>query len=158
MNGPPLLTTLTLLPLVGGIVVIGLAPGRKQLARRLGLGFSLAALALAMVLWARFDPAYQGGGSGPPLQFEERHAWIPALAVEYHLGIDGLGLLMVLLSAIVVPMALLAAVTATTFVRGPIRESYCSAGSSPVARSTSAHLTTTPARSAAWIHGRTLAS
>jgi len=108
MNGAPLLTALTLLPLVGGTVVIGLAPDQKQLARRLGLGFSLAGLALAMVLWARFNPAYQGGDSGPAFQFEERYSWIPALAVEYHLGMDGLGLLMVLLSALVVPMALLA--------------------------------------------------
>lgn len=108
MNGLPLITALTALPLIGGIVVSGLATDQKQLARRLALGFSLAALALAMVLWTRFNPAFQGGASGPAFQFEERHAWIPALAVEYHLGIDGLGLLMVLLSAIVVPMALLA--------------------------------------------------
>jgi NADH-quinone oxidoreductase subunit M len=108
MNGFPLITALTLLPLIGGMGVIGLPTDRKQLARRLALGVSLAALALAMVLWTKFNPAFQGGGSGPALQFEERHPWIPALAVEYHVGIDGLGLLMVALSAIVVPMALLA--------------------------------------------------
>jgi NADH-quinone oxidoreductase subunit M len=54
------------------------------------------------VLWHYFDSA-----SGD-LQFHERHRWIPALGVEYRVGVDGLGLLMVLLSAIVVPMAMLA--------------------------------------------------
>ena len=40
--------------------------------------------------------------------FEEVHAWIPAIGVQYHVGIDGLGLVMLLLSAIVVPMSILA--------------------------------------------------
>src|SRR5437870_3299915 len=102
MNAFPFLTTLTLLPLVGGLLVVGLGPDNKQLARRLSLAVSLAALALALVLWVRFN------ASSGELQFEEQHAWIPTLAVQYHVGVDGLGLLMVLLSAIVVPMAMLA--------------------------------------------------
>ena len=57
-----------------------------------------------------------------------------------------------------VPIALLAAVTATSRVRGPMRSAYWPTGSSPVTRSTSAHLTVTPARAAAWIQGRTLES
>src|SRR5262249_20017027 len=63
---------------------------------------SSASLAVALLLWIRFNSA-----SGE-LQFVEQNAWIPSLAVEYHVGLDGLGLLMVLLSAIVVPMAMLA--------------------------------------------------
>ena len=102
MNAFPFLTTLTLLPLVGGLLVVGLGPDNKQLARRLSLAVSLAALALALVLWVRFN------ASSGELQFEEQHAWIPTLAVQYHVGVDGLGLLMVLLTAIVVPMAMLA--------------------------------------------------
>ncbi len=106
MNGFPWLSALTFLPFAGAIAVIGLGKGREQLARRLALGLALAALGLAAVLWGRFDPgtwAVRGA-----LQFRERHLWIPALAVEYHLGVDGLGLLMVLLTAIIVPMAMLA--------------------------------------------------
>jgi len=102
MNALPPLSLLTLVPLVGGLMVIGLGAERKRLARGLAFGFSLGALALALLLWHRFDAA-----SGE-LQFGERHAWIPTLGVEYRLGVDGLGLLMVLLSAIVVPMAMLA--------------------------------------------------
>src|ERR1035441_7756557 len=102
MNTLPLLTLLTFLPFVGALMVVGLAQEKKQLARWLSLGFSLGALALALVLWQQFDSA-----SGD-LQFQERHAWIPTLGVEYRVGVDGLGLLMLLLSVIVVPMAMLA--------------------------------------------------
>jgi NADH-quinone oxidoreductase subunit M len=96
------LTLLTLLPIIGALVVVGLGAEQRRLARWLSLGFSLGALALALVLWHRFNSA-----SGE-LQFGERHAWIPTLGVEYRVGVDGLGLLMLLLSAIVVPMAMLA--------------------------------------------------
>src|ERR1035437_1809353 len=102
MNALPLLTLLTFLPFLGALMVVGLAQEKKQLARWLSLGFSLAALALALLPWHPFCSA-----SGD-LQFQERHAWIPTLGVEYRVGVDGLGLLMLLLSAIVVPMAMLA--------------------------------------------------
>ncbi len=102
MNEFPLLTVLTFTPLVGAMVLIGLNSEHKKLARALGLGFSLVSLVLAAWLWKSFDPA------SPDLQFPERHVWIPTLGVEYFVGVDGLGLLMVMLSAIVVPMAMLA--------------------------------------------------
>jgi NADH-quinone oxidoreductase subunit M len=102
MNALPLLSLLTLVPLVGAILVIGLNAQQQRLARWLSLGFSFVALALTLVLWRHFNAA-----SGL-IQFEEQHEWIPSLAVQYHLGVDGLGLLMVLLTGIVVPMAMLA--------------------------------------------------
>ena len=61
----PLLTILTFVPLVGAVMVIGLGAEQKKLARWLALGFSLAALALTLVLWTQFQAA---SGS---LQFEE---------------------------------------------------------------------------------------
>ncbi len=102
MNSFPLISVLTFLPLAGGMVVMGLGDGRRRWARGLALAFSLCGLALALSLWQRFDKASGG------MQFQEVHAWIPVLAVQYHVGIDGLSLLMVLLSALVVPMAMLA--------------------------------------------------
>jgi NADH-quinone oxidoreductase subunit M len=102
MNAFPWLTILTLVPLLGGLIVICLPAEQKRLARRLGLGFALVGLVLAVRIWSSFDK------SSAALQFEEVHSWIPTLAVQYHVGMDGLSLLMVLLSAIVVPMALVA--------------------------------------------------
>jgi NADH-quinone oxidoreductase subunit M len=102
MNNFPILSVLTFLPLIGGLIVIGIRAEKKNLARLLSLGIALTALTLALLLWTAFRPA-----TGE-LQFVEQHTWIPTLAVQYHVGVDGLGLLMVLLSAIVVPMAMLA--------------------------------------------------
>jgi NADH-quinone oxidoreductase subunit M len=102
MNAFPLITILTAVPLIGGLGILGLSTQNKNIARNMALTFSLIALALTFVLWHRFNPA-----SGE-LQFQELHSWIPSIGVQYHLGIDGLGLLMLLLSAIVVPMAIAA--------------------------------------------------
>ena len=102
MNGWPYITFLTIVPLIGGVIIAGLEAGQKSLARRLAFGLSLLALALVLLMWKGFQPALAG------LQFEERHGWIPSLGVKYHVGVDGIGLLMLLLTAIVVPMAMLA--------------------------------------------------
>jgi NADH:ubiquinone oxidoreductase subunit 4 (subunit M) len=55
-----------------------------------------------LCLWLHFDAA-----SGD-LQFVEKHDWVPSLGIQYFLGVDGLGLLMVMLTAIVVPLSILA--------------------------------------------------
>jgi len=100
----PWLTILTLVPLFGGIVVAGLGAEQRRLVRGLALAFSLVALTGALCLWKHFDAASGG------IQFGEgeRHAWVRSLGIEYRLGVDGLGLLMVLLTAIVVPLSILA--------------------------------------------------
>src|SRR5262245_16310700 len=100
MNG--VLTALTMTPLVGAAIIAGINPRRKALARGVGLFFNALALAMALLLWWKFDPK-----SGE-VQFVERYEWIPSLNVQYFVGVDGLGLLMVLLSALIVPFALLA--------------------------------------------------
>jgi NADH-quinone oxidoreductase subunit M len=100
MSGIPWITLLTALPLVGGLVV--LSAGGIRRARWMAATFGSAGLLLTLYLWHTFDAA-----SGA-MQFQERHAWLPALGVDYHVGADGLGLLMLLLSAIVVLMAMAA--------------------------------------------------
>src|SRR5277367_892972 len=102
MSTSPLITILTAVPLIGALGVLRIGAQNKTLARGLALTSSLIALALTLILWHRFNPA------SSELQFEELHAWIPAIGVQYHVGIDGLGLLMLLLAAIVVPMSIAA--------------------------------------------------
>jgi NADH-quinone oxidoreductase subunit M len=102
MNGLPWISVLTFAPLVGGLIIVGLKTQRSDLARKLALLFSGVALALAILVWANLDPTLT------ELQFVERHPWVPSLGIEYFVGLDGLSLLMILLSAIVVPMAMLA--------------------------------------------------
>lgn len=102
MNGFPWLTLLTLIPLLGGVIVVGLGD-QKKLARGLTLACSFLTLGVTLWLWHSFDSA-----SGE-LQFAEQHDWVPSLAIQYRLGVDGLGLLMLLLTAIVTPLSLMAA-------------------------------------------------
>jgi len=96
----PWLTALTFTPLVGGLLLLGLE--RRSLARWLALGFNLLTLTMAVLIWLNFDTRET------ELQFAKSYPWIPTLGIEYFVGIDGLGLLMILLSAIVVPMAVAA--------------------------------------------------
>ena len=96
------LTILTLVPFLGGIIIAGLGAERKNLVRGLALATSLVGLGGALCMWLHFD-AKSGG-----LQFVEKFDWVPSLGIQYFLGVDGLGLLMVLLTAIVTPLAILA--------------------------------------------------
>jgi NADH-quinone oxidoreductase subunit M len=98
MNGIPLLTLLTVLPLVGAAVA--LVAGRH--ARSVALVTTLSALALALLVWTKLPV---DGTIG----LIERSAWVPSLGIEYHLGVDALGALMLLLSAIVTLMSVDAA-------------------------------------------------
>lgn len=102
MNGVPLITILTFLPLIGGLLVFATRHNKPQFSRRLALAFSFATLVLTFFIWAKFD---QQLGS---VQLAERHEWIGTLGIQYFVGVDGLSLLLVLLNAVVVPMALMA--------------------------------------------------
>lgn len=103
MNGLPFpwLSVLTATPFAGALLVLLTGRNRKA-ARAVTAAAGAVALAITLGLWRGFSAA-----SGA-LQFQERHAWIPALGVDYHVGVDGIGLLMLLLSAIVVLMSVAA--------------------------------------------------
>ena len=96
------LTILTLVPFIGGIVIAGLGAERKHLVRGLALATSLVGLGGAICLWLHFN------AKSGDLQFVEKFDWVPSLGIQYFLGVDGLGALMVLLTAIVTPLAILA--------------------------------------------------
>ena len=98
MSGIPVLTVLTALPLMGA--AIALVAGKH--ARAVALATTLAGLALALTVWTEI-PA--DGSMG----LVERAAWAPSLGIEYHLGVDGLGALMLVLSALVTLMSVDAA-------------------------------------------------
>ena len=102
MNGLPWISLLTAVPFLGAVLILAV-PGRSRgLARLLAAATGVIALGMTFALWHGFNAA-----SGL-LQFQERRAWIPSLGVDYHVGVDGLGLLMLLLSAIVVLMSIAA--------------------------------------------------
>jgi len=94
-----MITALILLP-IAGVLFVGVA--RQNSARGIVLGFNALTAILAIMLWRSFDT------TAPGLQLVERHAWIPAIGAEYLVGIDGLSLLLVLLTSVIFPFAFLA--------------------------------------------------
>jgi NADH-quinone oxidoreductase subunit M len=94
-----LISVLILIPLVGALALFT-APARN--ARPIALLFNALAAFDAVILWQHFDIRSAG------VQLVERHAWIPAIGAEYLVGIDGLSLLLVLLTSLIIPFAFLA--------------------------------------------------
>src|SRR5947208_15693243 len=88
------LSYMTFIPLAGAVVVL-LLPGKSHnLIRWVAAVFTAPPLVMAMWLFANFDPAKTG------FQFREEVAWIPAYNIKYFVGIDGLSISMVLLTAL----------------------------------------------------------
>jgi NADH-quinone oxidoreductase subunit M len=102
MNHFPILSVLTATPIAGALLLFFIPASHARVARRWALAFSIAGLFWAALLWVNFD------SSRGDLQFVEQHDWITDLGAQYLLGVDGLGFLMVLLTAIVTPIAILA--------------------------------------------------
>jgi NADH-quinone oxidoreductase subunit M len=113
MNGFPWLTLAGAIPLAGALVVAlvplpadGSAPAdiaaRSRLVKVLALAFTVVTLVWVIVMATRFDP------SGPAYQLTEVHSWIPAFGVHYAVGVDGIALVLIGMTAVLMPVVVLA--------------------------------------------------
>jgi NADH-quinone oxidoreductase subunit M len=101
----PLLSLVTFLPLLGVALTLILRGETEAVARNarwIALWTSLVVLALSIVIWIDFDPTTAG------FQFVEEATWFPGLHIAFHLGIDGISLFFVLLSAFLTPVCVIA--------------------------------------------------
>lgn len=96
----PILTLLILLPVVGAVTTA--VGGNAERAKKIALAFAVLELLASLVVLKLFDAA-DGG-----FQLNERHAWIPSLNIEYLLGIDGISVLFLPMSALLTVLAILA--------------------------------------------------
>ena len=103
-DGFPLLSALVVTPLVGAVVALLMPARRPEYARVVGYLTSVATLGLAIFLLADFDP----GVSGYQEHLTEQHDWIGTFGIHWKLGVDGISLFMVALSALLFPIGLLA--------------------------------------------------
>src|ERR1700688_523990 len=94
-----MITALILIPLLG---VFAVCVWPHTNSRRIAVAFNVITAILVFILWKNFDTTAAG------LQLVERHAWIPAIGAEYLVGIDGLSLLLVILTSLIFPFAFLA--------------------------------------------------
>src|SRR5436305_4904614 len=99
----PILTSLIAVPIAGALLLLLVSSDEQDapLARNVALVVSLLVFAETLLLWSRFAP-----GSAD-FQFVERHAWIPAFGITYAVGVDGISLLLLVLTGFLTPLALL---------------------------------------------------
>ncbi len=95
----PLLSIATWLPILGGVIVL---LSGDQGARRLALVFALATFAVTVPLYTGFDV------TTPEMQFREFVPWLPSFNVNYHMGIDGISLPLILLTSFLTVLVVIA--------------------------------------------------
>ncbi|MCA8933003.1 MAG: NADH-quinone oxidoreductase subunit M [Rhodospirillaceae bacterium] len=102
----PLLSLVTFVPLAGAaiifLIVRGPAEETAANARWMALWASLLTFVLSLFVWFNFD------SSTPDFQFEEHMDWFPHLGIAYHVGVDGISMMFVLLSTLLTPLCILA--------------------------------------------------
>lgn len=109
MNSIPLLSIVIFLPLLGALAIVankgngGIIP--PQNARWVALWTSLVTFGLTLILWVNYKPGTSD------FQFSDKFQWMPVLNVGYHVGLDGISLPFVLLSALLIPLCILASWT-----------------------------------------------
>jgi NADH-quinone oxidoreductase subunit M len=101
-NSFPWLSVLWLVPLAGALAIIVMPPGWRQLAKWVGLVVSAAVFVVSILIAVEFR------SGGQTYQFVETHRWIPAFGAGYTLGVDGIALVLVLLTTVLVPLLLVA--------------------------------------------------
>ncbi|MFM9446673.1 NADH-quinone oxidoreductase subunit M [Streptomyces acidiscabies] len=98
----PLLTATAVLPAVGAVATAAVPAARRNAAKSLALLVSLGTLALAIAILVRFDP------DGDRYQLTESHPWIKDFGVRYELGVDGIAVALIALTALLMPFIILA--------------------------------------------------
>src|SRR5262245_25042743 len=105
MSSWPLLSITTFLPLAGALWIFllpGDAASAARNARWVALHTSLITLVVSLFIWFGFDR------SSADFQFVERLAWMPDYGISYHMGVDGISMMFVLLSTLLTPICILA--------------------------------------------------
>lgn len=96
-----LLSTLVFLPLIGALIALAFPTGAYTGVRGFALAVTLADFALALVAWLHMDP------SQTHLQLMQVADWVPAWGMSYSIGVDGISMLLVLLTTFMAPIVIL---------------------------------------------------
>src|SRR5512141_1326706 len=99
----PILSVLVWLPVAVGILLLLIGDRNPGAGRWLALLGTLATFAISVILWQQFDP------TTATMQFVEREPWIGAFNTWYHLGVDGISMPLIVLTAFITPLVVVAA-------------------------------------------------
>ncbi len=105
-----ILSIITFTPLVGAVVLLlPFFKGKDEAVRWVANGVGVLGFLVSLPLWFWFDRSHP-----TPFQFLERSEWIPSIGVSYSLGVDGISVLLILLTTLLGPIAILSSWTAIT--------------------------------------------
>src|SRR6056297_1109808 len=102
-EGLPLLSLLVWLPVIGGVAVLLTGAQNAERARWFSLGIAAVVFLLSLALWKGFETGVAG------MQWVERNVWIAAFDIHYHLGVDGISMPLVVLTAFSTLLVVIAA-------------------------------------------------
>jgi NADH-quinone oxidoreductase subunit M len=103
VNEFPWLSWLVFFPLLSGALIAVLPGASGRAIRWIATAASVAELAFSLPLWWRYVPGQAGW------QFAEQKAWLPGLGATYHLGVDGIAVLLTLLTTVITPIVVVSA-------------------------------------------------
>ncbi|MGH8613539.1 MAG: NADH-quinone oxidoreductase subunit M [Gammaproteobacteria bacterium] len=101
-SGFPLLSLVIWIPILGGIAVVALANGEERRTKWLSLGVAAASFLVSLPLFFGFDTSTHA------MQFVEHRSWIEAFDINYHLGVDGISVPLILLTTFSTVLVVLA--------------------------------------------------
>ena len=105
MSTWPVLSLVTFLPLVGAVFILAIRGDADVVARNarfVALWTSLATFVMSLFIWFGFE---RGTAE---FQFVEKAVWFPGYNIDYHMGVDGISMLFVMLSTLLTPLCVLA--------------------------------------------------
>ena len=101
MENSYIVSFLLLVPLVGAFLLLFLNKEKTSLIKYFGLAISLIVFVISLIMYFKFDL------SNSNFQFNDKIQWIDNLNISYHVGVDGLSLLLVLLTTFITPLTLI---------------------------------------------------
>src|SRR4030042_4427069 len=112
----PILSIVTYIPLLGALAIVFFFPKERTGAiKTVATIVALVDLVVSLPLWFLFERGREG------YQFVEKFSWIPSLGVDYHFGIDGITLLLILLTTL---MGVIAVVCSYSAIEDRLKEYY----------------------------------
>ncbi|TCK18656.1 NADH dehydrogenase subunit M [Thiogranum longum] len=102
MSELPLLSIVIWLPIIGGLVVLAASEWETINPRPIALGFAVVTFLMSLMLYTGFDV------STADMQFQERASWVETFNIWYHLGVDGISMPLIILTAFTTVLVILA--------------------------------------------------
>ncbi|MCA9112785.1 MAG: NADH-quinone oxidoreductase subunit M, partial [Planctomycetaceae bacterium] len=112
MNETALLSIAIFLPTLGALALLFFDKAAVEGMRITSLVFTVLTFLVTVAIWYQFDPAVAD------MQLQTSYEWIPGWNINYHLGVDGISLPLVLLTGLVSMLAMIASWSITKYVRG----------------------------------------